>query len=84
MNALLSRGYTLATRVSQLGNDPPKQNLTNANLQRIIEEMYMRQQQMEAELASTRAALNYTDADRRPTAPRATRPNKDTSTNALL
>jgi len=46
--------------------------------------MYMQQQQMEAKLASTRAALDCTDADWRLTAPRATRPNKDTSTNALL
>ena len=46
--------------------------------------MYMQQQQMEAELASTRAALDYMDADQGPIAPRATWPNKDTSTNALL
>ena len=39
---------------------------------------------MEAELASMHTALDYIDADRGPTAPRATRPNKDTSTNALL
>lgn len=44
----------------------------------------MRQQQMEAELASTRAALDHAGTDRRQAEPGTTRPNEETSTNTLL
>jgi hypothetical protein len=37
----------------------------NEEVRRILEDMYTRQQQMEAELASTRAALNNAEAERR-------------------
>jgi hypothetical protein len=52
-----------ATGSSQSGNEAPERLATNADLQRFIEEMFTCQQNMEAELAVTRAAIQQSDAE---------------------
>ena len=47
------------------GADVPVPETSNAEMRRVIEEMFTRQQQMENELASTRAALNSAESGRR-------------------
>lgn len=47
------------------GNGAQEQGTSNEEMQRVIEEMYARQQQMEAELRETRAALNNAGTGRR-------------------
>lgn len=83
MNAPSSTGFTPDTEGNLSGNDNPDRDTTNADMRRIIEEMFTRQQHMEAELASTRAALNNSEAGRRARASRSDRP-EEVSTNTLL
>ena len=64
------------------GSGSPKRETTNAEIQRVLEEMYARQRQMEAELASTRAALKNAEAGRRQEASGAD--PRDPPMNALM
>jgi hypothetical protein len=84
MNAPSSGGFTPATGSSQSGNEAPERLATNADLQRFIEEMFTRQQNMEAELAATRAAMQQSEAERHQRSAERTQIGEDPSTNALL
>lgn len=65
------------------GNVGPAQETEQQRMLRSVEEMYIRQRQMEEELANTRSALNNAEAKRRIAA--ATAGTQDNaSTDALL
>jgi hypothetical protein len=69
MDLPLPEDYTPVTSNSQSGNELPEGVTTNAELRQAFERMYARQQQMEAELASARAALYGSQPAQQPPAP---------------
>jgi hypothetical protein len=69
MDLPLSEDYTPVTSNSQSGNELPEGVTTNAELRQAFERMYARQQQMEAELASARAALYGSQPAQQPPVP---------------
>ena len=83
MNPESSAGFTPDTGIYSSGNESPIRETTNAEMRSIIEDMYTRQQRMEAELASTRAALANAEASRRATASGAN-PPEEVPLSALL
>jgi hypothetical protein len=83
INQPSSAGFTPETDGNYSGNEGPEQEVSDADIRRIVEQMYRRQQQLEAELESTRAAFNNAEAARRRMAPVAD-PLAETTTNALL
>lgn len=76
MNAPASGGITPDSRATQSGSGSPERDAANVDMRRILEEMYVRQQQMENELASTRAALNKAESGRYAAAPDTNAPSE--------
>jgi hypothetical protein len=58
-------GFTPDSDANVPAPEPTGGAINNDDMRRILEEMYTRQQQMEAELARTRAALNEAETERR-------------------
>jgi hypothetical protein len=83
INQPLSAGFTPETNGNYSRNEGLEQEVSDANIRQIVEQMYRRQQQLEAELESTRAAFNNAEAARHRMAPVAD-PLAETTTNALL
>jgi hypothetical protein len=83
MNQPSSASFTLETDGNYFRNEGLEQEVSDADIRRIVEQMYRRQQQLEAELESSRAAFNNAEAARRRMAPVAD-PLAETTTNALL
>jgi hypothetical protein len=83
MNQPSPYSFTPETDGNRSGNEGPEPGVSDADIRRIIEQMYTRQQQLEAELAETRAAFNNSEAARRQTAP-TIEPLAETTTNTLL
>lgn len=82
MNLPSPAGFTPNPEDNPAGNDTSEQDTRNDEMRRAIEEMYTRQQAMEAELRSTQAALNGGEAGRRTEASRSDSRGEDM--NALL
>jgi len=69
MNASTSGGYTPETGASLSENDPNAQNTFTPNWHSALEEMFIRQREMEAELRSLRAERDRAETDQRQAAP---------------
>lgn len=69
MNTPTPGGYTPDTNESLQGNEALDSNVSNGDIQRVLEEMFLRQRTLEAELATMRAAAEQRGSDRQQAAP---------------
>jgi len=83
MNPSPSEEFTPDTGTSHSGNDATDQNVSTAELRQAFEGMFLRQQQLEAELASMRAAASRPEPDMTRTAPTAT-PQEEVPLSTLM
>ena len=70
MNMEASGSFTPDTDSNPPRNENPERDVTNAEMRRILEQMHVRQQTMEAELERTRSTLNDTEAGQAPSGAR--------------
>ena len=83
MNTSPSEGFTPDTGTTYSGNDTTEQNVSTVELRQAFEEMFLRQRQLEAELASMRSAASRPEAERPQAAPVAT-PQEEVPLSTLM